>query len=386
MRLFATAFRIASKHSSRRLLCLLCVLVLVGALGFAVSSAQTGDRSPAAKVAIINLDQNPVTRMALRSVTSPSQLSSLFDVQFLTPDQDVDGYTAVMIIPDGFLNSILDGSNLSPTVTVNVTTPLEAMWVRQMVGAGSDYLTSAQLGIYTVQKGVDYGRALTPKQYDLLVADVNITIMKAFLNRLSLVETQMLSASGGLSLPQYYGTALFPVLLLCYAFLYAPAVDDLRRLEQARPSGKEASSLFLAAWAHLFVLTLGLTLLLSVPICWVYGFSLQKLAAMLLFAVLMSAVSFLLTLLFPRGAACASACILLAVGMGLCTGGFLPLALMPLAFAQIAPFAVTFQGQRLAAVLLDEPLSVSAIVQSAAMGALAFVICVCLWRHRKAAK
>ena len=74
---------------------------------------------------------------------------------------------------------------------------------------------------------------MSARQYDQLVMGINMLFVRAFLDRLSLVQEQTLSASGALSLPLYYLAAAVSALFFCYGFLFQPAIQDLRRFARA---------------------------------------------------------------------------------------------------------------------------------------------------------
>ena len=77
MRLLIVSFWIACKHSSRRLLCLLCVfLVLAGlvGLGFAL---QPQTEHPRAVVAVVNRDQNPLSQQAMEWLAQAGPVQGL---------------------------------------------------------------------------------------------------------------------------------------------------------------------------------------------------------------------------------------------------------------------------------------------------------------------
>ncbi|WP_195276891.1 ABC transporter permease [Anaerotruncus rubiinfantis] len=381
MKLFATAFYIACKHSGRRLLCLLCVFaVCLGLLG-AVFSAVPEKSVPKAEVAIVNLDQNPMSRTLLRSFASMESLSDLFQVSFASPEElDRQHYNAVLTIPDGFLDSVLTGENRSPVLEVDISTPLEAMWVRELAQAGASALTTAQLGVYTVQEAVNYGEGMPRKDYELLLMDVNLTFLKEFLSRLELVAQERLSATGTLSLPLYYAASLCALLFLAYGFLYMPAVRGLKRFAvRARADGMV---LFVSAFAHIAVFTAALGLLLFLPACHRFGFTMEKLAAFLLFLLLVSGWTLAICLLTESFSACAAASILLSTGMGLCAGGFLPLALMPAAFTGIAGFLPAGRAIALAGAVLGEPLSSGSVLAAGAMAAAMLLLAWFCWRHK----
>lgn len=375
MRLFTTSLWIACRHSGKKLLCLLCILAVCGLLGYAALDALDTEPPGPVQIALVNEDSDPLSRMAVRMVVGQDRLDSMFEVHPVTREEaDAGGFGAVITIPDGFLAGVLNGSNPSPVVEVHAANPLEAVWVRQMARTGAEYLTLAQLCVYTVQEGVGYGEGLAPGQYTLLLTDVNLEAMRAILERDSLLGESPLSATGGLSLPAYYLAALFPVLVLCYAFFYQPTVASLRCFSSL--CGRKLA-LFGAAWLHLFLLMLFPTALLF----WLGERSARMAAVWLLLGALLGTASLLLLLLFRRRTASAVGCLLVSAGLGFCSGGFLPLGLMPPAFSRIAPFTVTGQARVLASTLLGEPVTGTGVLQAVGMTVCFLLFCGFLWRR-----
>lgn len=376
MKLFYTALLIALKHSGRRLLCLLCILSVCGFAVYAAVSAQTGPPPSKAEIAIVNQDQNPLMQLVLRSADSMSgNLSGLAQLRFVSQEEaERGGYAAVVTLPSGFLDSVLDGGNLSPTVALNLQTPLEALWARQLANAGARWLTAAQLGVYAARDAALRADSLTPEQTGYLLTEMNLELFRAFSTRLSQIETRMLSASGGLPLPQYYMAALTALLTFCYSFLYQPAICALRRTSASLRRGDW--SLFGAAAAH----TLLLALIPSLVFAAFGGYSVQAFAACALFAALSGWFALVLALLLPSPAPCAAASILLGAGMGLCSGCLLPLPLMPPVFERFAVFLPVGQGRALLGSVLGGPFQAAGPALTAGFLLLAAAL---LWRFGK---
>ena len=382
MRLLIVSFWIACKHSSRRLLCLLCVfLVLAGlvGLGFALRP-QT--EYPRAVVAVVNRDQNPLSQQAMEwlAQAGPVQgLEGILELRFLDQEPEPgSGYTAVVTVPDGFLESVLNGSNLSPKLQVDVGSPLEALWVERIAEAGASWLTNAQLGVYTVQEQIGYGRGMDARQYDILLAGINMAYLRAFFDRLDPLEIKELSASGGLSLPAYYLLAAAVVLLFAYGFLFQPACRDLWAF--SRSCGRRIS-LFFAAAAHVYLLTLVLCILITAAARGLLALQVASWPHLLLLALLVGGGVCLAAVLFRAYAPCAAACILCALGMGACGGGFLPLALMPVGFERLAPLLPFWQGLRLLGQVFGEP--GQPLWQPLAMGILLWAAAALAWFGRR---
>lgn len=366
---------ISCKHSGRRLLCLLCVLLFCGGLLAAFFAVPRDAPVYRAKVGVINLDDNPLSISMINTLLEGENLSELVEVAFLPPDgAGKEACAAVITVPEGFLESVLTGENLAPVLEMNLHSPLEALWVRQMALAGARALSAAQQGVYAVIDAAEHGGNMDSRMYSLLVADVNLTLLQAFFNRLSLLDQQLLSASGALTLPQYYAAALFAALLFCYGFLFFPAVENLRRFGIA--AGCSKGVLFLAGALHIFFLQALLTLplhLLSVkwgragPMAWA------------LLGLLSGSAALLSTQLFPNFASCAAGTMLLTLGQALCGGMLVPLALLPAGFVSLARYLPARQGMNLVTAAMGAPVEP---VIPAAMSVCFILLAWLLWVKR----
>lgn len=291
----------------------------------------------------------------IHSLLEGENLSQLIEVVLLPENGEGGGdCTAVLTIPDGFLESVLNGENRSPILLVKLESPLEAMWLRQMAISGARALTGAQHSIYAALEQAQSTPGMDEQRYNFVLADVNLTFLSAFLQRLALLQTKTLSAVGGLTLFQHYLSAIGICLLFCYGFLFHPAIWHLRRFVQASGAGR--FSLFLAGALHLLLLQA--VFLLPVLLCFsggvFFGSFWQTLAVLTL---LSSGVALFTTLLFPSAGLCSAACLLLTLGQALLGGLLIPLALLPQAFTALAPFLPLWQGAQLLTAAFGAPLA-----------------------------
>lgn len=360
MKLTVTSFIIALKHSSRRLLCLFCVfLACVLMLGSVFVFAPPEQSSYKARIALLNQDTHPMSDLLVGMVASIKEFDFL-EVKIVNEEPealDLQEYTAVLTIPDGFLQSVLDGGNLPPQIELNAGAPLEAILVSQMADAAARYLTAAQRGIYMVQDETDYGSGMKKSAYNDMILEINLQYMKAFNLRRDALEPQTISVSGGLTFPEYYGSALICVVFLAYMFLYQPAIQALRQFSAVQQSRRSRWQIFGGCFAHIFLCNF---LLIGLVGCGIHLSGIRKLdflqsaAALALFSFLISGWAMLLGLLFSSPAASAAGGILLAIGMGVFSGAVIPLALMPPFFGKIAPFLPLWQCRALLAAALGE--------------------------------
>lgn len=366
-RLFRTAFWIAIKHSSRRLLCLLCVLTLCGGLLVAVTAAPKEERTrEKARIAVVNHDTDPLSGTVLDTLFQAEDLLAPVELCPLEEDALREGaYAAVITIPENFLKSIMTGENRSPTVEIMTGSPLEAAWIRQLALSGVQALSAAQLGVYTVLHEAESRGGMPDSLYQLMAADVNVTLMRAFFERGDRIQARTLSASGTLTLPQYYFAALGAALLFCYGFLFYGAMDALRRFGAA---AGHKGALLAAGLAHLFLLQF----CFSAPLCCLAagGLTVAALGSAAVLALLSCAAAQFCIGIFPTGASCAAGCILISLTQAFFGGLLIPLPLMPSVFSAIAPFLPAYQGMQALGGAFQgglEATAMSALIQAAAL-------------------
>lgn len=378
MRLFCTAFLLALKHSGLRLLCLLCVFAVcasaVSGVVFAKADSESAAREKAV-VAIYSDDDDLLTRQLLNTVVSSSAMSGLIEVRFVNESAaDIEEYTAYIHVPAGFLASIMDGTNMSPRVYLNLEAPIAAVFVRQLMFASTSALTSAQHGIYAAQDCVDYGQDMERQRYQAFINAINVRLLSAFMNRLSSAPVVTVSASGAISMPQYYFAAITSLLLLCYAFLYGFTTHNLWRFSH---QCQKKPPLFCAAAAHIFVLSLCATMLCM----WASSLLGGKIMIVeaCVGAVLVSAFSLMLSLVFTRIKALAAASIMLSLGLGLCSGAFMPLELMPSEFTTLSALLPSGQLSSLFASAFGDTAN---LAQPVIMSAIMLAVSWLLWNKR----
>lgn len=120
---------------------------------------------------------------------------------------------AVILIPDSFVEHILNGTNTPATLILPREGSLESILFLTLADSGADTLATAQAGIYAMDELlISIGRAA-----DIPAAEkgLNELYLSYALNRDRLFYTEKLSATGALSVKEYFicsGTVLFLLL------------------------------------------------------------------------------------------------------------------------------------------------------------------------------
>ena len=136
--------------------------------------------------------------------------------------------SAVLLLPEAFVEGILEGTNPDPVLVVNGEKPLEALLTYWVGCSAADLLTGAKKGIYAVlerfpretRTGMTWEEALTA---------INLNYVNLTLNRQDMFRVRMLSATGQLPLGTHYGLSLLLFQVLVLPPLFCPLFDRSRR-------------------------------------------------------------------------------------------------------------------------------------------------------------
>ena len=329
------------------------LLILAGTAAFLTGRLAYGDRvSERISIGVVLPENDRLAGKAMSMAASLESVSSLCD--FVT----VDGKTveeglkngefyAVMKIPEGLVESIMDGTNLPVRVVFPGKASVEGRIFRELTEAGAAILGSAQAGIYAgdqvIQtKGESMG--LSPEESQEAIAcseqDLNEIYLSYSLAREDYFLAQKVSATGDLDMVSYYGISGFILALLLMAI---PVSGYLMPWNEAMKS-----QLTRAGIGYLFILA-------AVPMWLIYGLLegeiftgkisgnqlFDLLRQMICICSVCAGAAVLAVFLFEASGSLLGGMMLLfltAAAQHFLAGGFLPLVFLPGAVRKLVPF------------------------------------------------
>lgn len=289
--------------------------------------------------------------------------------------------TAVLMLPEGFVQGILNGTNPDVELIVNADRPLEALltfWVGQ---SASDILAAFQGGIYAVLEL--YGENPPPGvSYGDVVARINLRYISWMMNRQGIYRVEEIALAEHLPVGLHYSLSLFAYFALCLAPMLAPVYETrwIRAQRRYRAVGW-GSALFYtgsgaACWLVEFVLILAFQLVV------VRGNVFLAAAAALGCSLFCAAFGSLCCLLTADTGSCG----VVSFGGGLVflvlSGGVLPPVLMPAFLQKLMKFSPVTWLRNLLALPGDyevQPGMTAALLASSLVMILAGGL---LYRHR----
>lgn len=342
------------------------LLILAGTAAFLTGRLAYGDRvSERISIGVVLPENDRLAGKAMSMAASLESVSSLCD--FVT----VDGKTAeeglkngefyaVMKIPEGLVESIMDGTNLPVRVVFPGKASVEGRIFRELTEAGAAILGSAQAGIYAGDQviqteGESMGLSLEESQKAIACSeqDLNEIYLSYSLAREDYFLAQKVSATGDLDMVSYYGISGFILALLLMAI---PVSGYLMPWNEAMKSQLTRAGIGGGKRVLARVIGLGcLFVLAAIPVWLLFGLSegycftgriggnqlFDLLQQLLCVCFVCAGAAVLAVFLFEASGSLLGGMMLLfltAAAQHFLAGGFLPLVFLPGAVRKLAPF------------------------------------------------
>ena len=204
----------------RMLLQAILLMVLIGVIAFCgIKSMEQEPLAVHVDIGVALREDSRMARMALSYVENMESVSQLCRFVQVSEEQGLvmleEGeLAALVVLPEQLEEGIMNGENPSVDVVFPENARLEAMLFRELTESGAGLLRVAQAQIY--------GAADTAKEYALtgqlsvMETDIDSYNLAFALDRLAMFDEEEVSATGRLSVLQYYaasGVILFLLLL-----------------------------------------------------------------------------------------------------------------------------------------------------------------------------
>lgn len=194
--------------------------LLAGTIAFSAGKMLYGEQSVGTiAVGVALPKEDPMAEKAMQMIASLDSVDSLCDFVYLEEEeakkQLKEGKLfALMKLPDGLIQGIMDGSNVPVVVVFPEGAGPESAVFRELTEAGSKILTTAQAGIYGADEYLyTNGQAyLVPNAEE----DLNRVFLSYALSRDVYFRNETVSATGEISAVLYFliSAAVFVLLLL----------------------------------------------------------------------------------------------------------------------------------------------------------------------------
>lgn len=220
---FAGCMALQGRVALRRLPALLAMalagLLLSGLVALAGRSALAGQGFAGLTLVVAAEEEDPQLETLLDMLAGMEELRQVAAIRRAAPDEaealvQSGAAAAAVVLPAGFLPSVMQGENLAPRLLVDSSRPVEMALVSQVAQSAVAMLTRAQQGIAFTLEYYDTTTSGAPKRATV-VQGINLAYASWVLGREGMFRPEIHQAGGAMGLVPHYllGAALFFVLL-----------------------------------------------------------------------------------------------------------------------------------------------------------------------------
>lgn len=242
MRTFLTYFKLELKRTLKSLPYFfagaIVLVLLAGTIAFSASKMLYGEKALGKiNVGVAMPENDRLAQMAMSMVASLDSVGSLCEFSYVEEEEgrkllENGEIFALMQIPRGLLEGIMDGRNIPVTITFPENSGLEAAVFKELTEAGTSILGTAQAAIYSTD---DF---LKNHQLESFIGqaerELNTVFMRYALSREGYFRTVRVSASGDVTTAVFYGISASVMILLLLGIPAAPIVRPYKLAVEQR--------------------------------------------------------------------------------------------------------------------------------------------------------
>lgn len=204
-------------------ICLLTVLLTVSLL-FLLKAMffveQSKEENQVARIGIVGDLSDSYLGVGISVLMNMEGIKSMADIQTMTETEAKERFeageiSAYLMVPDGFIDSILTGENKEIVyVTTEETQGIGGMLVNELVGSISNLVTVTQTHVYTMQTYLIENDMRD--QLSKATEGLNFAFIGAVLNRMDIYDLQETGHSNRLSVTGHLFTGILLLLILLW--------------------------------------------------------------------------------------------------------------------------------------------------------------------------
>ena len=214
----------------RMLLQAILLMILIGAIAFCgVKAMEKEPLAVGARIGVVVREENTVTKMALRYVENMESVSQICDFVQVPEEEgfrllERREIAALVILPEQLVEGIMNGQNPAVDVIFPQNAQLEAMLFRELTESGAGLLRVAQAQIYgAADTAVEYG--LTDR-LSVMETEIDSYNLAFALDRLAMYDEETVSATGQMSVLQYYAASGIVLFILLSGMAVYPVMQQ----------------------------------------------------------------------------------------------------------------------------------------------------------------
>ena len=197
------------------------LLFLAGAVALLAGRALYGDAAAGRiAVGVVMPKEDALAKQMISMVSSLDSVNSMCDLQYMEREEGIKGLmsgrlSAVMDVPEGLIQGIMDGTNPTVRILMPKDAWLESRIFQELTLAGAEILAASQAGIYAGNEM--YLSSGREDKIPELERDLNQIFLSYSLPREDYFQHRQVSATGDVPALVFYGISAYVLFLLLLA-------------------------------------------------------------------------------------------------------------------------------------------------------------------------
>lgn len=351
-----TDLKVLAVHYKKLLFFAMQMSILCLAIGMAGSQILYANKNVQPfTLAIVDLEASKWTDMIIDTVNQMETVTKLCDIEVLPKEEAKEKLsrgqvTAIITIPEHFVEDIMNGVNTPLTIEKKDGTLLESIVADELISAAAKLLSAAQAGIYTTLDAYETFGTDDGISFEKLMQEINIIFAKEMLGRHQLFEEQEVVATKNMAPLEHYILSGFIAMMLLSLMLIMEVIEPLNKKEnlmrysvvRLKPEKLIVSKVISLSLFNLVSggIILGSVAVLSrmvgLEIDW--HFSIQGLFGIILGAISLASVSVIIGMVLKGKEAYSLFIFVIVAVMTFLSGGIIPAAYLPEAINEMGRF------------------------------------------------
>lgn len=198
--------------------------IVIGAVAFCgakmLYSSSTNEKK---NLLFVSQDKSKITHMIVNILKDSKSINSVCDIKETDYDtamdttQKKDAFASV-IIPEGFMNSLFNGTNYSIKIYFSPNASIYNLVLSELCKSAELTLRCAQAGVYALYDYYDSADALDKE--DAANKELNVIYLNKVFNRDHIYNEHILTATGDLTVTEFYVASGIMIILLLLGFIF----------------------------------------------------------------------------------------------------------------------------------------------------------------------
>ena len=214
----------------RILLQAILLMALIGVIAFCgVKSMEREPLAVSVDIGVVVREDNMMTRMALSYVENMESVSQLCHFVQVSEEEglrqlECGELAALVVLPEQLVEGIMNGKNPAVDIVFPKDARLEAMLFRELTESGAGLLRVAQAQVYgAIDTAAEYGLI---DQLAVMEMEIDSYNLAFALDRLAMFDEETVSATGRMSVLQYYAASGVILFLLLAGMAMYPVMQQ----------------------------------------------------------------------------------------------------------------------------------------------------------------